>query len=261
MAASRNTALITGASSGIGREFAKIHAQLGGDLVLVARRLEKLNELKSEIEGKYNTSVHVISDDLSDEAAPRRIVTSIETLEHPIEILINNAGYGGQGLFYERPWSEDRDMIQVNVIGLAALTRLLLPGMIARGSGKILNVSSTAGELPGPLQAVYFASKAFVTSFSYALAEELSGTGVTVTALLPGATDTEFAKTSGLESSPLFQKTASAESVAELGYAAMVKGELNVVAGVPFTRRIIYALAPLLPKKAILRAVRRTQEV
>lgn len=254
------TALITGASSGIGKEFARIHAERGGDLVLVARREARLNELKSELEGKHRVQVHVLAEDLSDEAAPHRIFEAIAGSGMKIDILINNAGFGGRGNFHEREWRLDRNMIQVNIVALSALTRLFLPGMVERNEGRILNVSSTAGEMPGPLQAVYFASKAYVTSFSNALCEELRDTKVTVTTLMPGATESEFASTSGMEKTPLFQNTASARSVAEAGYQAMLRGKLNVVAGVPFSRRMIYMLVPLLPKRMLMREVRKTQE-
>ncbi|MEM9838081.1 MAG: SDR family oxidoreductase [Pseudomonadota bacterium] len=253
-------ALITGASSGIGRCLAQIHARKGGDLVLVARSGDKLNALKEELEAKHKVSAHVLVEDLADAGAPQRIFDATEKAGLQIDYLINNAGFGGQGLFHERAWADDRSMIEVNVIALTALTRLYLPVMVARGSGRVLNVSSTAGELPGPLQAVYFATKAFVTSFSNALWEEVRGTGVTVTALLPGATETGFAQTSGMESSPLFQGAVSPMSVAKAGYTAMMRGKLNVIAGVPFARRIVYAMASLLPKKMLLKQVRKVQE-
>ena len=255
------TALITGASSGIGKEFARIHAERGGDLILVARREDQLNALKSELEAKHKVRVYVLAEDLSDEAAPNRIADAVSSLELSVDVLINNAGFGGQGKFHEREWRLDRSMIQVNAVALSALTRLFLPDMVQRNAGKILNVSSTAGEMPGPLQAVYFATKAYVTSFGNALAEELHDTMVTVTTLLPGATESGFASTSGMEGTPLFQKTASARSVAKAGYEAMLRGKLNVIASVPFARRVIYLLVPFLPKRMLLREVRKTQEL
>ncbi|MEM1379759.1 MAG: SDR family oxidoreductase [Pseudomonadota bacterium] len=254
------TALITGASSGIGRCFAEIHAKKGGDVILVARSGDKLEALKQELESKHKIKAHVLVQDLADPASPQRIFDATERANMPVEYLINNAGFGGLGLFHEREWQADRAMIEVNIIALSALTRLYLPGMVSRGQGRILNVSSTAGELPGPLQAVYFATKAYVTSFSNALWEEVRGTGVTVTALLPGATETGFAGTSGMENSPLFQGAVPPMGVAKAGYKAMMRGKLNVIAGVPFARRIVYALAPLLPKKMLLKQVRKVQE-
>ena len=255
-----NVALVTGASSGIGEQLARIHAEHGGDLVLVARRQERLQALADELTGEHDVGVSVIAADLTDEYAPEKIFDRIAEDGTDIDVLINNAGFGGLGKFHERDWALDRDMIQVNIVGLTALTRLFLPEMVERNAGKILNVSSTAGEIPGPLQAVYFATKAYVTSFSNALVEELSDTGVTVTALLPGATDTEFAARSGMEDAPLFQQTASARSVAEDGYNAMLNGALNVVSGVPLERRLMYSLAPLLPRRLVMRGVRKAQE-
>ena len=152
-------------------------------------------------------------------------------------------------------------MIHLNVRALAALSRLFLPDMVKRNSGRILNVSSTASMMPGPLQAVYFASKAFVTSLSYALTEELRGTKVTVTALLPGATETEFAKVSGMDKTDLFKKTFSARSVAEDGYKAMMKGKMKAVAGVSFMQRMMFSFLPITPMGIKLSMVRKLQEL
>lgn len=253
------TALITGASGGIGAEFARIHAIRGGDLVLVARREDKLLELKEELEKSHNISVLVVADDLNDEAAPQRIYSRIEEAGIQIDFLINNAGFGGRGKFHEREWSDDRSMIQVNIIALTALTHLFLPRFIERGSGKLLNVSSTAALMPGPLQAVYFASKSYVSSFSNAIAEEIRGSGVTVTALLPGATETGFAAASGLESTRMFDKAVSAASVAKAGYDAMLEGRLDVLAGLPISQRIATSIMPLLPKRLILKEMHKMQ--
>ncbi|MEO0399935.1 MAG: SDR family oxidoreductase [Pseudomonadota bacterium] len=254
------TALITGASSGIGEALARVHAEKGGDLILIARRADKLNALKEELEGKHRIRAHVITEDLSDEDAPQRIFDAVAAAGLSVDMLINNAGFGGRGKFHERAWREDRDMMQVNIIALSALTHLFLPVMVDRGTGRILNVSSPAGELPGPLQAVYFASKAYVTSFSNALAEELHDTDITVTALLPGATASEFAATSDMEETPLFDNPASPRSIAKTGYRAMLRGALTVFAGVPFRRRIFYRLISLFPKRALLRQVRQIME-
>ncbi|WP_208978868.1 SDR family NAD(P)-dependent oxidoreductase [Pseudovibrio denitrificans] len=211
-------ALITGASSGIGRELARLHAEKGGDVILVARRGEVLRQLKDELETAWGVQAQVIEADLVDEKAPRMIFEAVEASGWEVEYLINNAGFGGRGKFHERDWQDERDMMQVNVVSLTALTHLFLPQMVARNSGRILNVSSTASLLPGPMKAVYYASKAFVTSFSNAIAEELHDTRVTVTALLPGATDTEFAARSGMDKTRLFDNAASARSVALDGY-------------------------------------------
>ncbi len=254
-------ALITGASSGIGRQLAAIHAEQGGDLVIVARRADKLNMVQEELESKYSVQVTVIAQDLAQPAAARQVYEAVQAAGIEVQYLINNAGFGGQGKFQQRPWEEDAAMIQLNVVTLTALCRLFLPDFVARGSGRVLNVSSTASLLPGPLQAVYFATKAYVTSLSNALAEELCGTGVTVTALLPGATETEFARRSGMENTELFRRAASARSVAQAGYDAMLAGKLQVVSGVTFPQRLLMAAIPFAPKKLLLRQVRKMQDV
>lgn len=261
MAETIGTALVTGASSGIGRELARIHAGKGGDLVLVARRVDRLKELKTELEGTHSVTVTVLAEDLGDEGAPERIHTRVADAGIEVAYLINNAGFGGRGRFDARDWATDRAMIQVNVVALTALTRAFVPDLVARGSGRILNVSSTAALVPGPLQAVYYATKAYVSSFSYALAEELRDTGVTVTALMPGATETEFAKTADMDRTSMFKAAFSARKVAEDGYAAMMKGALDAMSGVTFGQRLVLRIAPLLPKRLILRTIRRSQTV
>lgn len=254
----QNVALITGASSGIGKEFARIHAERGGDLILVARREDKLSELKDELEAKHKISALVIPMDLNDEAAPQQIFDELQQKNIEIDILINNAGFGGRGKFHEREWASDRSMIQVDIIALTALTRLFLPGFVARNKGKILNVSSSAALMPGPLQAVYYASKAFVTNFSNGVAEELHDTDVTVTALMPGATESEFASTSDMDATKLFKDTKPAREIAEAGYIGMLSGKLDVIAGVP---GIMKLAIKIMPKQAMMKQVRQMQEV
>ncbi len=257
----KSVALITGASSGIGREFAAIHAERGGDLVVVARSADKLAAVKDELESKHSVRVTVIPKDLSLLDSARQIYDEVKAAGIEVDYLINNAGFGGLGKFHEREWAEDLAMIQLNVVALTALCRLFLPDFVQRNSGRILNVSSTASLLAGPLQAVYYATKAYVTSFSNAIAEELHDTNVTVTALLPGATETEFGRTSGMDKTELFAKTASARSVARTGYDAMLAGELDVIAGVSSAQRMILATIPFTPKKLLLSQVRKMQEV
>lgn len=257
----KKVALITGASSGIGKEFAKIHASKGGDLIIVARREEKLNTLKKELEKEYGIEVKVLVKDLAKAEAPKEIYDEIKAANINIDYLINNAGFGGLGKFHERDWQDDLNMINLNIIALTALTRFFLPDFVKRNSGKILNVSSTASLMPGPLQAVYYATKAYVTSFSNAIAEELHDTKVTVTALLPGATETEFGKTSGMDKTDLFSNTFSAEGVAKDGYEAMLAGELDVLSGLTFTQKIMMKALAFTPKKMLLSQVRQMQEV
>ncbi len=254
-------ALITGASTGIGKEFSYIHAEKGGDLVIVARNENKLVELKKEIESKHKTKVHVIVKDLSLPGSPKEIYDEIKKEGIEVDYLINNAGFGGHGKFYERDWEQDLTMINLNIVALTALTRFFLPDFVKRNSGKILNVSSTASLMPGPLQAVYFATKAYVTFFSNAIAEELHDTNVTSTALLPGATETEFAKTSGMDKTDLFKDTVSARSVAEDGYNGMLKGKLDVISGLKFSQKMMMSMIPFTPKKMILKQIRQIQEL
>ena len=228
----KGTALITGASAGLGRDYARLFAADGHDVVLVARRRERLEELAREIGGKSGAQAHVLPLDLGDREAPRRCVEELRARGLAIDFLVNNAGLGTNGAFAESDPAKQLEMIQVNVTTLVELTRLLLPDMIARKRGRVLNVGSTAGFQAGPFMAVYYASKAFVNSFSEALAYELDGTGVTVTVSCPGATETEFAGHAGNDSSLLFKLgAADSMSVAREGYAAMMAGRRMVVHG------------------------------
>ncbi len=254
-----HVAVITGGSNGIGYALAKIHACRGNDLVLVARDQEKLHAAQNYLEQEFNVTVKTISADLADPATPRKIYDQLKQDGIVIEFLINNAGFGGYGLFYERPLAKDLEMIAVNIRAVTELTRLFLPDMIARGTGKILNVASTAGMLPGPLQSVYYASKAYVISWSQAIANEVAGKGVTVTVLCSGATATGFAKASGVEKTMLFKNVPLPDTVAAAGYAGMLAGTLvstpNKLQG--FALRY---LIPFVPRRWVLRASRRVMD-
>ena len=256
----KNTALITGASSGIGKELATIHAEKGGNLILVARRQDKLNELKAELEKKHGVQVNTIAKDLSVAGAAKELFNEVQSLGIQVDYLMNNAGFGLVGKFHELPWNRQMQMINLNMVSLTELTYLVLPSMVARNSGKILNTSSTAALIPGPLQAVYFASKAYVSSFSNAIAEELYDKEITVTALLPGATETGFAKISGVDKTAIYSNPASARSVAEDGYNAMIKGRLDVVSVSSRSQKMQLSLMTLFPKKMILKLTRKFQE-
>ncbi|MGH1404823.1 MAG: SDR family NAD(P)-dependent oxidoreductase [Alphaproteobacteria bacterium] len=249
-----NTALITGASGGIGMELARIHAQKGGDIVLVARSLDKLEALKSELEKKHNISATVIAEDLSEPKSAKRIFDKTEKLGLVIDTLINNAGFGGHGLFHERDLAADQAMMQVNMVTLTNLTHLYLKGMVKRKQGKILNVSSTASFIPGPLQAVYFATKAYVTSFTQAIAWETAKLNITATALCPGAVATDFIKAGDLEGLDAWKTAKSAKSVAECGYKAMERGDLIAI-NEPQLRFMLGWIIPFLPRKTILNMV------
>lgn len=256
----KNVALITGASSGIGKEIAFIHAKQKGDVVIVARRKEELESLKSDLE-THGVQVKIIVKDLTQREAPREIYDELKNEGISVEYLINNAGFGGIGKFHERNWATDEAMINLNIMALTAMSRMFIPDFVKRNSGRILNVASTAAFIPGPLQAVYFATKSYVLSLSQAIAGELHDTGITVTALCPGATETEFGKISGMDKTSMFQQTSSAKKVAEDGYKAMMKGTLVKVSGLTFTQKLMMAFVPVTPRKMLLSQVRKMQEV
>ena len=256
----KNVALITGAAGGIGKEFANIHASKGGDIVAVDLNAEGLKTLKQELEEKYGIEVYTIVKNLAQTTSTQEIYDEVKSHDIEVNYLINNAGFGGVGKFHEREWEKDLAMIQVNIIALTSLTRHFLPDFVERDSGKILNVSSTVSLIPGPLQAVYFATKAFVTSFSNALSGELDKTNVTVTALLPGATQTGFGAHSGMAKTAIYKKPANAADVAKDGYDAMIKGDLEIISGIPFSQRLTLSFAPLMPKKKLIEKIRREQE-
>ena len=225
------TALITGASSGIGLELAHIFAAHKTNLVLVARNQTQLQLLAQELQQKYNVQVMVCVKDLSKTNQVNELVTELNNT--PISYLINNAGFGEFGAFNETTWQKNEDQIAVNITAPTHLTHALLPKMVAQKFGKILNVASVAGFLPGPNMAVYYATKAYVLHFSEAIAYELKNTGVTVTALCPGPTASAFMERSGMGASKLIKGRTlpTAKSVAEYGYAAMQKGKSFAIPG------------------------------
>jgi short-subunit dehydrogenase len=255
-----NVALITGASSGIGKELAIIHASKKRDLVLVARRTEELEALKTELIQKYGVEVLVLPSDLMQIGAAKKVFDAVKEQNIEIEYLINNAGLGGYGKFYQRDRNKEVDMIQLNIVALTELTHLILPEMVARKSGKILNTASTAGFIPGPMQSVYFATKAFVVSFSQGIAQEVSTNGISVTALCPGPVRTEFEKEAGMEGSGLFKKAATAISTAQKGYSGMEKGKLIVITDNSL-RFALNWLLPFAPRKMVMRAIEKMQTI
>lgn len=255
----KKVALITGASSGIGKELAKFHAAQGGDLVIVARRKQALDDLKAELESEYGVAVTCIAKDLTDTGAAQEVYAEVHDAAIKVEYLINNAGFGGHGRFHERDWSRDKAMIQLNVTTLAELTRVFLPDMVARKSGRILNVASTAAFVPGPLQAVYYATKAFVVSFSQAIAEELREENVTVTALCPGAVATEFVASGDLDGVEIFNNAKSPASVAKVGYEAMMRGKL-LAFNEWNLKFMLEWVVPFLPRRTLLKMSRQSME-
>ena len=252
----KKTALITGSTGGLGTCFVNIHAGNGGDLILVGRGQQKLDEQAESVRKQYNVAVNTIAVDLSSPDAAQVIYDTCKSNGWEVDYLINNAGFGGHGDFArERTMEQDMSMIAVNIETPTRLCKLFLPDFIKRGSGKVLNVSSTAATMPGPLQAVYFASKAYVTSLSNALWRELQGTGVTVTALMPGAMQTGFANAGGLSNTKMFANAVDPMAVAKDGYNGMLEGKLNVTSGLPGWQTPVMKLAPLFPKKAMLNFV------
>lgn len=251
----KNTALITWASGGIWLEFAKLHAEKTGDVILVARSADKLEVLKKQLESEFNREVVIIVKDLSEPSAAKELYSEVKTLWIDVEYLINNAWFGTHWVFHGSEWSREKDMIQLNVTTLTELTRYFVEDMVKKGSWKILNVSSTASFAPGPLQSVYFASKAFVQSFSNALSKELENTWATVTNLMPWATQTNFWAVSWMDGTSNFDKTASAYSVALDWYNWLLAWKIDVLTGASFIDKILLSVSKILPKKVVLNLV------
>ncbi len=253
------TALITGASSGIGLELAKIHASKGDNLVLVARSKNKLDELKLELEKKYNSSVYCIEKDLSNPGSAQEIYTETKQKNIQIDYLINNAGFGDFGMFYETDEDKENRMIHLNITALTQFCKLYLKDMIQRGSGKIMNVASTAAFQPGPTMAVYYATKAYVLHFSEAINNEVKGTGVTVTAFCPGATESGFQTAAAMEESNLVKgkKLPGSREVAEYGYKAMMKGKAVAIHG--FMNFLMASSVRFSPRSLVVKVTRKIQ--
>ncbi|MBP6624281.1 MAG: SDR family oxidoreductase [Chitinophagaceae bacterium] len=227
------TALITGASNGIGLELAKVHASKGGDLVLVARNKAKLEDLKTTLENQYKVKVYTIGKDLSSPNAAQQVYAETTQQKIQIDYLINNAGFGDFGMFVETDWNKELQMINLNITTLTQFTKLYLQDMVMRHNGKIMNVASTAAFQSGPTMAVYYATKAYVLSFSEAVDNEVSNQGVTITALCPGATESGFQAAAAMEESNLVKgkKLPTSKEVAEYGYKAMLKGKTVAIHG------------------------------
>ncbi|MBN2005825.1 MAG: SDR family oxidoreductase [Anaerolineae bacterium] len=228
----QQVALITGASSGIGLELAMLFAQDKINLVLVARNRERLDGLATELRDKFNITVSVIPQDLAQPAAPEAIGRELKKQGLVVDFLVNNAGTQVYGPIQETDVSRQLALIQVNLTALTHLTMRLLPDMLQRGSGRILNVASTGGFAPAPLNAVYCATKAYVLNFSEAIARDLERTGVSVTCLCPGATRTDFIHRAGIENVRLFRASMmDARQVAQAGYTGMMRGKTTVIPG------------------------------
>src|SRR5262245_58932545 len=253
------TALITGASSGIGLELAKLAAADGCNLILLSRRQERLESLARDLSVAHRVSARVVTADLADPKASERVAEDLQKERVAVDVLVNNAGLGLYGPFSKSDLRRQLEVLQVNVVALTELTRRLLPGMIERRRGRILNVASTAAFQPGPYMAVYYATKAYVLSFSEAIAEELEGTGVTVTALCPGPTTTEFQGVAGVDAA-LFPKplVMDAPEVASAGWAAMKRGKRVVIPGM--ANKLVKEAVRFSPRRLVTAAAGRLQK-
>jgi short-subunit dehydrogenase len=247
------TVLITGASGGIGLELARIFAREGFMLVLVARNRERLDEIAIELKP---TPVQTIARDLTLVSAVEQVYREVPK----VDVLVNNAGYGVYGPFVQNDLAEELGMLQLNMTALVVLTKLYLPAMVAAGNGRILNVASTAAFLPGPLMALYYATKAFVLSFSQAIGNELQGTGVTVTALCPGPTATGFQARTKLEKTRLMKrmKMMDAHTVAEAGYRGLMAGKPVVIPGL--MNKLVANSVRFSPRSMVTAIARKLQE-
>ena len=259
------TALITGASSGIGWELAELFARDRSNLVLVARSVDKLEQLAARLRQTYGVTVQVIPSDLSQPGSSQKVWEETERLGLTIDVLVNNAGFAAFGYFDEIPVERHVAMLEVDVVALTQLTRLYLPAMIARRRGRVLNIGSTASFQPGPNASGYYAAKAYVLSFTHGLVEELSGTGVTATCLCPGPTKTGFGDDSGMKDTLVFRMNLmDVRTVAAAGYSAMRRGRAEVVPGLMnwigaylgsisprwITRRVTKQLQALPPRRS-----------
>ncbi len=254
----KGSVLITGAAEGLGREFARLFSHDGYPVVLVDRNEAGLNTLSMELRATSRTDVRTISKDLSFPAAADELKAAIDDQRITVEILVNNAGFGVHGLFHNADWKSTENMLNLNMMTVTHLTHLLLPEMLHRGHGKILNTASTAAFQPGPLMACYFASKAYVLSFTEALAEELSGTGVTVTAFCPGPTRTQFQRQSKTEHIRENAFAMEAAQTVAAGYRGLMKGKRLVIPG--FTNKLLAILVRLAPRGLVLRMTRFLEE-
>jgi len=254
------TALVTGGSGGIGMELAGVIAKNGNNIILVSRNEGQLKTVSEKLAREFGISADYIVSDLSTPSAPLEIYRNLTQNKTEISILVNNAGFGAYGKFSDISLEKQLEMIQVNITALTQLTRLFLTDMIKQGDGHILNVASTAAFQPGPLMAIYYASKAYVLSFSEALANELKGTGVTVTALCPGPTETGFQAVAGIGDSRLIKgrKIMDARTVAEAGYKAMMKGKSVVIPGI--MNKMLTLMVRVSPRDKVTAIARWIQE-
>jgi len=233
MSTEKKYALITGGTSGIGYELAKLFAADKYNLILVSRDQDRLHGLEQELGQQYGVEVQSIAKDLSLKESPQEVYDEVKTKGIEVDVLVNDAGQGVYGLFTDTDLERELDIIQLNIGAYVVLTKCFLKDMVGRGAGKILNVGSIAGEMPGPWQSVYHGTKAFVNSWSEAIRSEVKDKGVTVTVLLPGATDTDFFQKADMEESKMVQETKLADpaKVAKDGFEALMSGDDKIISG------------------------------
>ena len=252
-------ALVTGASNGIGLELARVLAREGCDLVITARNGPALGEIARDLSSAYHVVVHPMAADLALPGAAQALMQEIASAGLVVDVLVNNAGFGLFGPFATTPMDNEQRMIDLNISAVVTLTKLCLPGMIARRRGRVLNVASTAAFLPGPNMAVYYATKAFVLSFSEAIADELRETGVTVTVLCPGPTQTGFQQAARMQKSRLVEGAMmDAADVAAAGYQGMLAGRPVVIPGA--SNRMVPVMTRVLPRRLVTIVSRRAAE-
>lgn len=254
------TALITGASNGIGLELAKVHAKNGDNLVLVARNKTRLEEIKSDLEKQYKISVYIIAKDLSVVNSAQHVYDELKQQNISVDYLINNAGFGDFGMFAETAWEKEEQMIALNITTLTSFTKLFIKDMVKRGNGKIMNVASTAAFQSGPTMAVYYATKAYVLSFSEAVDNEVRDKGVSVTTLCPGATESGFQEAAAMQDSKLVKgkKLPTSKEVAEYGYSAMMKGKPVAIHG--FMNYLMANSVRFIPRAIVVKVARQMQD-
>jgi len=260
MTDSTKYALITGATSGIGYELAKLFAKDKYNLVIVARNTAELSSTATELQQQYGIEVVPIAKDLFKRESPAEVYEEVKAKGIQIDVLVNDAGQGQYGEFVETDINRELDIIQLNIGSLVSLTKFFLQDMVARGEGKILNLASIASKLPGPLQSVYHGTKAFVYSFTQAIRSEVKDKGVVITALLPGATDTDFFNKADMEESKIVQesKLSDAADVAKDGYDALMSGDDKVVSGLK--NKMMVGMSNVIPDSMVADNMQKQQE-
>jgi short-subunit dehydrogenase len=253
-------ALVTGGTSGIGKELARLFAKDHFNLVLVARDKQELENTAQELKSEYGITVHTISKDLSKRESPFEVFEEVNSLGLSIDVLVNDAGQGAYGEFKDLDINRELDMIQLNIGSYITMTACFLPAMLEKGDGKILNVGSIAGEVPGPFQAVYHGTKAFVNTWSAGIQNELKDKGITVTVLLPGATDTDFFNKADMNDSKMVQETKLSDpaTVAKDGYEALMAGDDKIISG--FKNKVQVAMGNFQPDSMAAASMHKQQE-